>query len=63
MTLSKFRTENYKSKIRADKEEFRKTGTKKRLGIAYREFGNNLTAVLLTRALILGPLERLKIVM
>ena len=63
MPLRKLRTDNYKAMIRADKEEKRRTGNKYRVGSHYRDFAYNLSAALVTRALILGPLERLKIVM
>ena len=63
MSLSKLRTDGVKAMIKADRESGRKAGTKRRIGSSYRQFGHEISAVLVTRALILGPLERLKIVM
>ena len=63
MSLSKFRTDRYKAMIKADRESGRKAGTSKVVGSHYRHFCHELSAVLVTKAIILGPLERLKIVM
>ena len=49
--------------LRADLEERRRTGSRDYFGHKNRDFINTLSAVLITKALILGPLERLKIVM
>ena len=63
MSLSKLRTDGYKAMVKADRESGKKAGTKRRIGTQYRQFGHELSAVLVTQAMILGPLERLKIVM
>ena len=62
-TLSKLRANSYRAAVQAEKTERRKSGSKSRLGVKYRDFMHELTSLLISRALILGPLERLKIVM
>ena len=61
--LRKLRTERYKAMLRADLEEKHRTGNRDYFGAKNREFVNTLSAILITKSLILGPLERLKIVM